>query len=134
MKLVYVAVLLAATSGTAYAQEWTSKDDKGLKVYDLQDGSVNINLVCDPAGLWEPAEFHLVVQDAGTLLTGNSVQVRHGDQVVDLPLTAGTILSTDQTAWNKMIELISEPGPVEFVAEKSVTFETQTGLASACKR
>lgn len=135
MKAIYAAMIFAATCSAASAGEWSSQDDKGLKVYSLHDGAVAVDLVCDPDSLWEPPEYHLVVKHGGAVLDGESVRVQKGDEAVTLPMAGGSILSTDRDGWNKVIELVSEPGTIEFqAAGQAVAIEAESGLVSECKR
>ncbi len=126
MKVLYVLAAVAMACGPAAAAEWKSSEDKGLRLYSLIDGSARLDLVCDPEGLWEPAEFHLSVIPSGAVLTGSSLTATKGDESVTLPVASGAVLGRDAEAWNKLIGMISEPGTVTFESDAtsvSITFD-----------
>lgn len=135
MKAIIAAAIVVATCGMASANEWSAKDDKGLKVYNLRDGSATLDLVCDPDNLWEPPEYHLVVKQGGNILDGSSVEIKKGEEALTMPLSGGSILSTDRDGWNKLIELLSQPGLIEFHAgENTVALNATSALTSGCAR
>lgn len=135
MKAIIAAAILIGTCGMASANEWSAKDDKGLKVYNLRDGSATVDLVCDPDNLWEPPEYHLVVKQSGNVLDGSTVEIRKGEEALTMPLSGGSILSTDREGWNKLIELLSQPGLIEFAAGgNTVALNAANALTSDCER
>lgn len=131
----FCAAVLLASCGAAGAAEWTETDDKGLRLHALQDGTTTISLVCDSDGLWEPPEYHLVLQDGGGGFGTGEIQVSKDELTLTLALSGGAILSTDRTAWNVLIDLLSKPGPVTFAAAgRRVVVSSTEGLVSRCKR
>ena len=52
---------LAALALPVGAGEWKSEEDKGIFLHTIRGGTARLELVCDPEGVWVPAEFHVVV-------------------------------------------------------------------------
>ena len=127
MRVLYVLAAVVMASGPASAAEWKSSEDKGLKLYSLVEGANRLDLVCDPEGLWEPAEFHLFFSPSGSVLTGASLTVTKDDESVTLPVVAGAVVGRQPDLWNKLIGMISEPGTVTFESDAisaAITFDS----------
>lgn len=134
-RLTIAAVLLSSMAVPSFAASWQSGEDKGLKVYDLQDGATRVKLVCDPEGVWETPAYHVTPSEAGATLEGTSVEVKAGEKAVTLPLSGGSILGTDKESWNELLPMLTTPGTVSFAASGKVfTVEVSDAVATNCAR
>lgn len=138
-KIICSTLIIAAALGSASGKEWSQNTVKGLQVFEFHEGTANLNLVCDPEGIWEPAEFHLLLTRSGQTLEGSSVSVTKGKSSLSLPLTGGAVLSTDQAAWNGLIDLLSDAGQgaITFSSDSaSITINPDLPISDSgsCKR
>lgn len=132
-KLKIAAVLLSCMAVPALAADWQAGEDKGLLVYDLQDGATRVKLVCDPEGIWSTPSYHVTPSEGGATLEGTSVEVTAGEKTVTVPLSGGSILGTDKTVWNDLMPMLTTPGTVTFAAAgKALTVEVSSAVTANC--
>lgn len=136
MKVILgLAALAAVTAGAASGAVWEASQDKGLQIYGLRDGTASIEMVCDPEGIWTTPEYHVVVTESGTFMTGNNIEVSDGAQLLSFPLSGGSILgsTTNAEEWNNLVDLLTTPGTLSFTAgTKSVSLTNDATLSAAC--
>lgn len=134
-RMTIAAALLSCMALPSFAAQWKSGEDKGLLVYDLQDGAARVKLVCDPEGVWTTPAYHVTPSEAGATLEGTSVEVKAGEKALTLPLSGGSILGADQESWNELLPMLTTPGTVSFAASgKVITVEVSDAVATNCVR
>lgn len=116
------------------AGEWQSKENKGIFLHTIQDGTARLELVCDPEGVWLPPEFHVLVTPApGQFLEGTSIEVRTETESQTFPLSGGSIVGREPEVWNKVVATLAKPGPITFSAGgQDVAFTIEGELAADC--
>lgn len=137
IRILGIAAIAGAMGGAASAATWVASQDKGLAVYALQDGTARIDMVCDPEGLWTTPEYHVVVTDGGSFLTGNTIEVSDGPQTLTFPLSGGSILGATAKVedWNNLVTMLTTPGPVHFTAgSKTVSLTIDAPVNATCAR
>lgn len=133
--LTIAAAMLSGLALPSFAADWQTGEDKGLLVYDLQDGATHVKLVCDPEGVWSTPAYHVTPSEAGATLEGTTVEVKAGEKTLTAPLSGGSILGTDKAVWNELLPMLTTPGTVSFsAAGKVFTVEVSSEVATNCAR
>lgn len=133
-RFVVSALALAVLALPVGAGQWQYDENKGIFLHTIQDGTARLELVCDPEGIWIPAEFHVVVTPApGQFLEGTTIEVRTKMGTQTFPLSGGSIVSRDPEVWNKVVETLAKPGPITFSAGgQDVSFTIEGELTADC--
>lgn len=133
-RFIISAFSLAGLALPVVAGEWDSEEDKGIFLHTIQDGTARLELVCDPEGIWIPAEFHVVVTPApGQFLEGATIEVRTEAETQTFPLSGGSIVGRDPEVWNKVVATLAKPGPITFSADgQDVTLTIEGELSADC--
>lgn len=133
-RFIISAFSLAGLAFPVGAGEWKSEEDKGLFLHTIQDGRARLELVCDPEGIWIPAEFHVVVTPTpGEFLQGTTIEIRTEVETQTFPLSGGSIVGREPEVWNKVVATLAKPGPITFSAGgKDVAFTIEGELSADC--
>ena len=131
---VVSALSLAVLALPVGAGQWQSEENKGIFLHTIQEGTARLELVCDPEGIWIPAEYHVVVTPApGHFLEGTTIEGRTETETHTFPLSGGSIVSREPEGWNKVVAILAKPGPITFSAGgQDVSFTIEGELTADC--
>ena len=118
MKIVLGTIASLILTGTASAASWNATDDKGLKIYNLDAGALQLTLVCDPEGAYIPPLGHLLVYVGGRELESGLLEVAaRGSEFVPLKIHNGTVLARENGAhWEQATNVLFAGGAVALKA------------------
>lgn len=96
LKPITVFAFLTAAAQAAAATGWTTTSDKGIELHQIAADHVQVTIVCDPNGVWEPAEFHMTIKVGGAAIPAGKASISSGEATADLQVyDGGNIVKTD---------------------------------------
>jgi len=118
-----LAFILSLAAQPALAWKM-SEDFRGLHLYNVSDGPITLDAVCDPEGAFQPPSNHLAIKK-GEVGKEGAYRLASKTQSYDGVLVGGTDISSGNDKWSALVAVLQSSQSLSLTLDGEV-FEIDT--------